>query len=144
MTDNRVWVDSAGVESVVCSRADGHGIDLLTRAGVRMHVLSTEVNEVVAARCRKLRLPYRSGLGFEKGAALRALTDEIGVSLDRTAFVGNDENDLECLRMVGLPVVPSDAHPVARAAARLVLRHAGGKGAVREFADLMLAAVAGR
>jgi N-acylneuraminate cytidylyltransferase len=144
MTDNRVWVDSAGVESVACSRSDGHGIDLLNRAGVSMHVLSTEVNDVVLARCRKLGLPCRNGLGFEKGAALRGLVDEIGVPLDRVAFLGNDENDLECLQMVGLPVVPADAHPVARSAARFVLRGHGGAGAVREFADLLLSAIARR
>lgn len=138
MTDNRVWVDSAGTESVVCSRSDGHGVDLLNRAGVRMHVLSTEINDVVLARCRKLGLPCRHGLGFAKGPALRALVEEVGVLLERVAFVGNDENDLECLQMVGLPVVPADAHPAARAAARLVLHHSGGAGAVREFADLLL------
>jgi N-acylneuraminate cytidylyltransferase len=140
MTNNHVWVDSAGIESVVCSREDGHGIDLLQRAGVAMHVLSTEVNEVVAARCRKLNLPCRFGLGAEKGQALRSLVAERGIALDRVAFVGNDENDVECLRMIGLPVVPADAHPSARAVARLVLSRRGGEGAVREFADLLLSA----
>jgi N-acylneuraminate cytidylyltransferase len=56
------------------------------------------------------------------------------------AYVGNDVNDAECLRAAGLPVVVADAHPAARALARWVLARPGGRGAVRELADALLAA----
>jgi N-acylneuraminate cytidylyltransferase len=140
MTDNRVWVDAAGRESVACDRSDGHGVRMLREAGLSLAVLSTEENEVVAARCQKLRLPVRQGLGDDKGRALADLARAEGVPLDEVVFVGNDVNDLDCLRMAGLAVVPADAHPEARAAARLVLRRRGGHGAVRELADALLAA----
>jgi YrbI family 3-deoxy-D-manno-octulosonate 8-phosphate phosphatase len=140
MTDNRVLVDEDGREAVVCDRGDGHGVTMLREAGVAMAVLSTEENAVVAARCRKLRLPCRHGLGDAKGAALAALAAERGVPLAAVAYVGNDVNDLDCLRMAGLPVVPADAHPAARAAARWVLARPGGRGAVRELAEALLAA----
>jgi YrbI family 3-deoxy-D-manno-octulosonate 8-phosphate phosphatase len=138
LTDNRVWVDAAGRESVACDRGDGHGIKLLRDAGVEMAVLSTESDDVVAARCRKLALPFRHGLGDGKGAALRELAAERGIALEQVAYVGNDVNDLECLRMVGLPVAVANAHVDARAAARRVLTKAGGAGAVREFAEAVL------
>ncbi len=140
MTDNRVWTDADGRESVACDRSDGHGVKMLRDAGVDMAVLSTEANDVVAARCRKLGLPFVHGLGDAKGDALRALAGERGVPLDAVAFVGNDVNDLDCLGMVGLPVVPADAHPAARGQARIVLSRPGGAGAVREFAEALLAA----
>jgi YrbI family 3-deoxy-D-manno-octulosonate 8-phosphate phosphatase len=71
----------------------------------------------------------------DKLAVLRERTDSIGVSLEETAYVGNDVNDAECLRAVGLPVVPADAWPEVRPFARWVLSRSGGNGCVREFCD---------
>ncbi len=139
-TDNRVWTDRDGRESVACSRSDGHGVKLLREAGVPMAVLSTEADAVVAARCRKLQLPCRHDLGDAKGDALVALAAEQGVGLEHVLYVGNDVNDLDCLRLAGLPVAVADAHPAALAAARWVLTRPGGHGAVRELADALVAA----
>jgi N-acylneuraminate cytidylyltransferase len=75
MTDDRVWVDQDGHESVAANRRDGLGIAMLRKAGIPMLVLSTEPNPVVAARCRKLELPVLQGLS-DKAAALRTLLDE--------------------------------------------------------------------
>jgi N-acylneuraminate cytidylyltransferase len=137
MTDNAVWVGEGGQERVRCDRADGLGIDRLRAAEVPMLVVSTERHPVVAARCAKLRLECHQAIG-DKAAFLAAHLAERGVDPARAAYVGNDANDLGCLRMVGLPVAVADAWPEAKAAARLVLRHRGGGGAVREFADLLL------
>jgi N-acylneuraminate cytidylyltransferase len=104
-----------------------------------MVIISTEANPVVAARGAKLKLDVLQGIEdklptFEKWAAGHGLT------IDQVAFVGNDINDLECLHGAGLGVVVSDAYPVATDAADLVLTRDGGRGAVREIADLWLAA----
>ena len=58
-----------------------------------------------------------------------------GLTAAQVAYVGNDVNDLECLRWVGLPIAVADAWPEARAAARLITTRLGGFGAVREVAD---------
>ena len=58
--------------------------------------------------------------------------------MSRIAFVGNDINDIECLRAAGLGVVVADAYPVAVEVADLVLTKNGGRGAIREFADSLL------
>jgi N-acylneuraminate cytidylyltransferase len=137
MTDNRVYVMEDGREAVACSRGDGMGLAALKRAGFEVAVLSTETNRVVAARCGKLDVPCRQGLG-DKGAALRALVEEAGVALEDVVFVGNDANDLECMRMAGLAVAVADAHPAALGEARWVLSKKGGRGAVRELCDLLL------
>ena len=60
---------------------------------------------------------------------------DLGVALEETAYVGNDINDAECLRAVGVPVVPADAWPEVKPLARWVLSRAGGTGCVREFCD---------
>jgi N-acylneuraminate cytidylyltransferase len=138
-TDDRVLVLEDGREAVTCSRGDGLGLARLRAAGLRAAVLSSEVNAVVAARCRKLGLDCRQAV-TDKGAALRALADEAGVPLPAVAYVGNDVNDLPALRLAGVAVAVADAHPEARAAAQVVLERGGGRGAVRELCERVLAA----
>ena len=140
MTDNTVWVNVHGGETVRCDRGDGWGIARLRDAGVPMVVLSTEEHAVVAARCAKLKLPCVQGSG-DKAASLAALLAERGIEPADVIYVGNDVNDLSCLRMVGMPVAVGDAHPEVMAASKLVLTTKGGRGAVREFCDLLLAAL---
>jgi N-acylneuraminate cytidylyltransferase len=136
LTDNRVLVSSDGHESVACHRGDGLGMARLRRLGIPMLVLSTETNPIVALRCRKLDLECRQGV-VDKLAALRHLAEARGAALSSTIYVGNDVNDLSCLKAVGCAVVPADAHPSVLPYAHIVLACAGGRGAVRELCDLI-------
>lgn len=136
-TDNRVLVLQDGREAVVCNRGDGMGLAMLRDKGMAMAVLSTEVNSVVDARCKKLRLECRHGLA-DKRAALVQLAREKNVDLKRVVYVGNDVNDLGCMEAAGFAIVVADAHPLAIAKADYVLSRSGGAGAVRELCDLLL------
>jgi YrbI family 3-deoxy-D-manno-octulosonate 8-phosphate phosphatase len=137
LTDNRVLVDQEGKEAVWCHRGDGWGIARLKEAGVDVMVISTEQNPVVAARCRKLDIPCIHGCN-DKLSALQAVAREKTLGPERIAFVGNDVNDLECLRWVAFPFVVADAMPEVQAAACLITRRPGGAGAVREVCDSIL------
>ncbi len=137
-TDDRVYVAEDGRESVACSRGDGLGLRRLRAHGIRATVLSTETNPVVAARCRKLGLPCRQGIG-DKGAALCVLAAQAGLGLDQIAYLGNDVNDLDCLRLARVGVAVADARPEVREAADWVLEARGGRGAVRELCELVIA-----
>jgi YrbI family 3-deoxy-D-manno-octulosonate 8-phosphate phosphatase len=136
-TDNRVVVFDDGREAVLCDRGDGMGISHLAKLKVNMLVLSTETNPVVKARCAKLKLECIHG-SQDKASSLKAYCAAHNLRLDRTIFVGNDVNDLECMRTVGFAVAVADSHPNVLAQADLVLTHRGGFGAVREFCDLIL------
>ena len=138
-TDNRVYVMQNGEEAVVCDRSDGMGISMLRNAVVPMVIISTEKNPVVAARGAKLQLEVLQGID-DKLPTLKKWADDQGFALADIAFVGNDINDVECLNGAGLGVVVADAYPVAAEAANMQLTRNGGRGAVREFADLLLAA----
>ena len=140
MTDNRVLVAEDGRESVFCSRADGLGVQMLLRAGVGCLVLSTETNPVVSARAAKLGVECVQGLGDAKGEALRGILRDRTLDPAAVAYVGNDVNDIECLRQVGVPICVADAWPAVRRAARFVTARRGGDGAVREVCDLVLEA----
>lgn len=138
-TDDSVIIGQDGTEYVRVDRGDGMGIGLLRRAGVATLILSTETNPVVGARAAKLGVDVRQGLS-DKAAVLRAWAAERHLDLDRVAYLGNDVNDLACLDAVGWPLAVPDAHPRVLAAARVVLGSAGGRGAVREAAERILAA----
>lgn len=137
-TDNRVYVSGSGEESVCCDRSDSLGLSYLKKAGLPILVLSTETHPVVAQRCRKLGLECLSGQG-NKLIALQTLLTQRGLSWEQVAYMGNDLNDLDCLRRVGLAIAPSDAHPQIRCVAKLLTRQAGGHGAIRQVADWYLA-----
>ena len=142
MTDNRVLVMQDGTEGVLCSRADGFGLEMLRKAGVPVVVLSKEQKPVVAARCRKLKLECVQGID-DKLPELKRLAAARGAPREKVVYAGNDVNDLECLGWAGVPVVVADAHPRALDAARLVLTKAGGFGAVRELCEMILEARGG-
>ena len=139
LTDNTVTVTSDGVESVTCWRGDGIGTAALMAAGVRVVVISKERDPVVRMRCEKLDLECHQGVD-DKAPALTALLTERGVDAADVAYVGNDTNDLGCLALVGLPIVVADAHPDVMGAAAYVTSAPGGRGAVREVCDRILAA----
>ena len=133
-TDNRVWTNEGGEESVACWRGDAFGLRRLEDVGVDHVILSTETNEAVSARARKIRTTCIQGV-VDKVPVLHEQLAVRGVSLSETAYLGNDINDAGCLELVGLPVVPSDAWPEVVPLARLVLTRRGGYGCVREFCD---------
>lgn len=137
LTDNRVWVDEEGHEMVAANRSDSLGVAYLRRSGLKMVVLSTETNPVVAARCRKMQIPVVQGI-WDKAAELPRIMAEFNAAPERTIYVGNDVNDVPCFSLVGCAVAVADAQPAARRAADIVLSRNGGHGAVRELLDILM------
>ena len=135
-TDNRVYVFEDGREAVACSRSDGPGLRKLDRLGIHSIGISTETNPVVSERCRKLDIRCRQGVE-DKLALLTDIAAGLGVPLSQTAFVGNDTNDLDCLKAVALPIVVNDSHPDVLPHALYRTSTRGGYGAVREVCDLV-------
>jgi YrbI family 3-deoxy-D-manno-octulosonate 8-phosphate phosphatase len=137
LTDDSVIVDQDGREAVRVHRGDGLGIAALRRVGLDVVIMSSEHNPVVSARARKLQIPALTGIA-DKGVALAQWCSERGHELSRTAYVGNDVNDLPCFDIVGWPIAVADAHHSVRARARIVTAAPGGHGAVREVASHLL------
>nr|WP_237331068.1 N-acylneuraminate cytidylyltransferase [Streptomyces mexicanus] len=136
-TDDRVLIDAEGREFVSVHRGDGLGIAALRRSGLKMLILSTEQNPVVAARARKLKLPVLHGVD-RKDLALKEWCEDQGIAPERVLYVGNDVNDLPCFALVGWPVAVASAHDAVRGAARAVTTVPGGDGAIREIAGWLL------
>jgi N-acylneuraminate cytidylyltransferase len=138
-TDDRVTVGVDGDEYVRCSRSDGMGVEMLRKRGLHLLILSKEVSSVVAARGRKLKVDVRHGIEDKLPEMTRWLAER-GVPLAQACYIGNDINDAACLEAVGLAVVPADAHPAVVGLADIVTKKPGGRGALRELAEILLQA----
>jgi len=137
LTDDCVYVDQDGKESVRCSRSDGYGILQLKRIGLPVMVLSREENPVVAARCEKLGVECIHG-EKDKLQCLKRVAGERDWDLERLIFVGNDLPDIEVMQAVGWSAASGNAVPEVKDVANIVLDHGGGHGAVRELCDRIL------
>ena len=138
-TPNTVLVFQDGTEAVLCNRGDGAGLESMRRAGIPLLVLSAERNPVVSARCRKLDIPCIQGVSDKRPELLAWLHDH-GIEADQTIYIGNDLADIPCMQAVGCGVAVADAESEVLDAADIVLRTRGGKGAIRELVNLILAA----
>lgn len=137
LTDDKVYVDETGREMVCCSRRDGLGFDILRKTGIKLFILSTETNPVVARRAEKLKVPAVQGTK-DKAESLRMLAEAEALNLANTMFVGNDVNDLPAIRLCGFSACPSDAHTSVKAAVSHVLDTPGGQGVTREIIEKIL------
>lgn len=138
MTDNRVFVDQDGRESVAANRSDGLGIGMIRKLGVDQCILSTETNPVVAARARKVGLDVTQSVS-DKGTAIVELAESREVRLSEVLYVGNDVNDFDAMERAGFRAAPADAHPAILAMADYVTEAVGGFGVIRELADVLAA-----
>lgn len=136
-TDDRVIVWEDGREGVMCSRADGMGVERLRKSGMRVVIVSKETNKVVAARAAKMNVEVFHGQE-NKVSIVDRLLAEAGVEWGELAFMGNDVNDIACMEKAGFAIAPADARAEAKAAASWITAALGGKGAVREAAELLL------
>jgi 3-deoxy-D-manno-octulosonate 8-phosphate phosphatase (KDO 8-P phosphatase) len=140
LTDGSLRYTRRGEEGKTFSVRDGLGIRLLLQAGLAVAVVSGRRGEAVAVRCRELGLPDELVIqgSRDKAADLDALERRLGLADAAVAAIGDDLPDLPLLVRVGVAVCPADADPEVVAVCHLVCRAAGGKGAVREVAELIL------
>lgn len=139
LTDGGVYLDGAGAEFKRFDIQDGMGLVLLRRAGVRVAIISGRFSQATEGRARELgvELLY-NGVG-DKLPVLQALAEELGLKPEEISFVGDDVNDLDCLRWAGLGIAVANGRPEVRDAADRVTEARGGYGAVREASELVLA-----
>ena len=136
-TDNKVYINENGKEGVKCDRSDGLGISLLKKRNIKCMVLSTEKNSVVKERCKKLGIECVNGID-NKLAYLKDYCTSNNYDMEHIVYLGNDLNDLECIKAAGFGVAVNDSFQEIKNKSDLILEHNGGDGAIRELVDLIL------
>ena len=138
LTDGGMYYTADGEYMKLFNTRDGVGLRLLQEAGIDVCMMTSENSEIVARRAEKLNVT-RVFLGVrDKLAKLTALCQELDLPLTRVAYVGDDVNDLDVMRNVGLAFAVADADSRVLEAANVRLSKRGGRGAVREAAEWVL------
>jgi 3-deoxy-D-manno-octulosonate 8-phosphate phosphatase (KDO 8-P phosphatase) len=142
LTDGTLVYSDAGEDRKAFSVRDGLAIRILLHAEIQVVVLSGRASKAVGKRCTELGVrPECIILGStDKSADLDRIEELLGVSDDQLAAMGDDLPDLPMLARAGFSACPADAVPEVVAACDLVCGAAGGRGAVREFAEVLLKA----
>ncbi len=139
-TDGRLYYSPDGCALHAFHARDGLGLVRARLAGLVCAAISGRASRNVDARLGELKVPYiRQGI-THKDRELQTILSEVGATLDEVCFVGDDVNDLCCLRVVGLAVAPADADPAVLQAVHLVAARPGGHGVLREVVERILRA----
>lgn len=141
LTDGGMYYSGSGDTLKRFQVIDGMGMKRLQKAGIKVGIITSEDTPIVRSRFEKLQLDYlRMGQGFGgKLAAAKQICEELGITLDNVAYIGDDVNCVELLEAVGLAACPPNAMPEVKSVSGIrLLRTPGGKGAFREFAEMII------
>jgi 3-deoxy-D-manno-octulosonate 8-phosphate phosphatase (KDO 8-P phosphatase) len=145
LTDGFVYVDQMGREMVRCSRRDTLGLGMLKNKGIEVVVISKEKNSVVKARCKKMQIKCWAGVdsGNNKLFILKKIVKKLGLNPDNVCYVGDDVNDLFCIKYAGFGVTVADGDKKNKKEADYITKRKGGEHAVREICNLILSIIGG-
>ena len=134
LTDDKVKVNIFGKESVKANRKDGLAVKRLEKFGIKVVITTSETNEVVATRAKKLKIEALRGL-LDKKDSISTYLEKASLCWDDVWYLGNDVNDLEPMKKVALSFCPLDASVEVFKIADVVLSRRGGEGVLAEIAS---------
>lgn len=139
LTDGRLYYGPSGEEHKVFYVRDGYGLVAWHAAGYNSGIISGRNSPIVKLRFEQLGVSFIRQGNDDKVPAFEQILKDADVTEERTAYIGDDVPDIAVMRRVGFAVAVADAHPTVKAAADFITESAGGRGAVRELIDLILA-----
>lgn len=140
LTDGRLYYGNSGEELKAFDIQDGLGIKLLQRGGVKVGIITGRRSALLQRRAEELAISPLVQGREDKWLALNEMMEDLGVSLEEIAFVGDDLPDLAVIKRVGLGITPANGSHIVASQADWQTKNSGGDGAVREIAELILSA----
>lgn len=141
LTDTGVYYSVNGEVLKRFSIRDGMGIERLRRiVDVETGIITREDTEIISSRARRLKITEVHLGIYEKEKILDEILKRKGISSDEAAFMGDDTNDVEIMKLVGLAACPGDATKFAKDVSDIIVKSKGGNGAVRDLAEIIIEA----
>ncbi len=141
LTDGGMYYSENGDEQKKFNTRDGMGFQLLHEAGIKTGIITSENTKIVENRAKKLKIDYlcQSRRDGGKVSAAQDLCNELGITLDEVAYIGDDINCYELLSKVGIAACPKDASDIVKKIKGIIVMNTdGGYGCVREFIERIL------
>lgn len=137
-SDGRIYLGNDGEELKAFHTRDGFGIKALLHAGIDVAVITGRRSRIVAQRMQSLGIEHIYQGQDSKLIAFKEIQEKLAIDADEIAYIGDDMIDLPVLDQCGLSCSVPDGHPLVTSQVDYVTATAGGYGAVREVADLLL------
>lgn len=140
LTDGRIYIGAQGEMMKAFDVRDGYAIaNILPQQGIIPVIITGRSSAIVEQRAKELKITELYQGVADKLSKLKEVTAKFGASADEVAYIGDDLNDLDCIRDCGLTACPADAITEILDAVDYICKHDGGRGAVREFISYILA-----
>ncbi len=137
LTDGRIYISATGEVMKAFDVKDGYRIIKLKENGITPVIITGRESAIVTERARELRITELYQGVSDKLTCLKEVAVKYGVTAAEIAYIGDDVNDLDCIRYCGVTACPCDAMEEVAASVDYVCTHAGGRGAAREFIDFL-------
>ena len=138
LTDGTLVINSNGSESKFFNSMDGHGIRMWQRAGLEVALISGRASEPTRRRAEQLQIEYLFQDCHDKLPVFEKLLEQLGLSPEKAAYIGDDLTDLPAIRYAGFGVAVANAVDEVKQYADYVTTRSGGSGAVREVIEYIL------
>jgi YrbI family 3-deoxy-D-manno-octulosonate 8-phosphate phosphatase len=133
-----MYYSETGDEAKKFNAIDGKGFEILRLNCVKTGIITSEETKIVARRAQKVKVDYLFQGCLDKLTVVSGLRDSLGIGWENIAYIGDDINDIDAMRMVGLSACPLNAQMSVKSVAKIHLRNRGGDGALREFAEIII------
>lgn len=137
-TNGSVYVNEMGKEMMAFSRIDGRGISLLRQQGIKTAVITSEETTIVKFRMQKLKIDEIHMGILNKISIYNKLKKKYNLLDENICYLGDDTNDLEVLKIVGLSCCPKNAQKIVKEISKYISDFKGGKGFVRDVCNLII------
>ena len=138
LTDGSIYYDDCGHEIKKFNVKDGAGVKMLQKKGIQTMILTGRKSQCVKKRAEELKIDYILQGIEDKAKYLHEFVDQKGWSMQEIAYIGDDINDLECMRIVGHKAAPADAVEDVLEVVDYICDRKGSQGAVREYAEYLI------
>jgi 3-deoxy-D-manno-octulosonate 8-phosphate phosphatase (KDO 8-P phosphatase) len=138
LTDGRIVYDSSGRDMKFFDVHDGMGVYVLHKCGIKTVIITAKGSRAIRPRARDMRVEEVIENISPKSAVLDKILKKYKVDISEVCFAGDDLVDLCLMKKVGFPIAVFNAAPEIKQAASYITLREGGRGAVREIAELIL------
>lgn len=137
-TDGGMYYDQTGNEWKKFNTSDSAGVLFCKKANIPVGIITGEDTKIVKRRADKLKIVILYQGINDKLTIAKKICEELKITLEEVAYIGDDIGDLELLKNVGISCAPNNASKYIKENVDFVTQKNGGEGAFREFVETIL------